>query len=672
MRLEAAFAIASLAFGAFVILRAINVPLTYDEAAAYLRYISVYPFAVVDFSVATNHLLNTLLVKLAAAAAGNGELVLRSPALVGYGLYLCFSALILRDLNHRVLAGAWFLILNLNPYVLEYFALSRGYGLSVGLMMAALCFLFRYLRDLEAGNRGPRNLSYALLFASAAALANFAMLNVYLALLGVVSVTAMMFVPRTERLQRSQVPRLTGTGTLVFLLATTVSTAIIFSQDVNLSPRLYEPVTVGLATTDDSPPEHVSVFRIDHRGRREPLQRHGALWELDRRAAFAGIRIELPRTLADTLRSIEVSVGDRVFAYERAIQILWSTTDTGDVRAFESNPSLSLPRSSVPAFRPMLNWSGDRQYAAQVAIHTALAIGMVGVVALLLAVTGWLLARSNLIAGDVWRTLSASALWTGALVGPPLYLLRRNGELYYGGVSGLIEDTFYSCIHGSFYGKTYHADQTAIAFVCIVSAVVILGAILAISRRKVPTTRLPGLSLLAIMVIVAIGVVAQRLLFDTPYLLGRTAIFFIPLSMMFLALGSDVLGELNRTGRLAAGAFAAVILSLSLYHFLGTANLKSSFDWPQDASTRLMIADLAEITATERQQGARVTLGVDWVYYPVTVYYARRAAPEIDVEVLPGSATSEFVYVENIRRAPAGQVLRRYARTGSALVRIGR
>src|SRR6185436_12641938 len=108
------------------------------EAATYLRYIPHDFFSVFNFDVATNHFLNTLLTKLCYLIGGNSELVLRLPNHVGYGMYLWFSLRILQRLRHRAIAFAGFLLLNLNPYVLDYFSLSRGYGLSLGFLMGTL------------------------------------------------------------------------------------------------------------------------------------------------------------------------------------------------------------------------------------------------------------------------------------------------------------------------------------------------------------------------------------------------------------------------------------------------------------------------------------------------------------------------------------------------------
>ena len=145
---------ACLMLGGFVAARALLVPLTYDEAASYLRYISQDFLAVFNFEVATNHFLNTLPTKLVSIIAGDSELALRLPSLAGYGLYLSFSVLILRSISERPVAIAGFVLLNLNPYLLDYFALSRGYGLSLGCLMGALFFFLRFASRRVSGESG--------------------------------------------------------------------------------------------------------------------------------------------------------------------------------------------------------------------------------------------------------------------------------------------------------------------------------------------------------------------------------------------------------------------------------------------------------------------------------------------------------------------------------------
>jgi uncharacterized membrane protein len=183
---------ACLLLGVFVVARAILVPFTYDEAASYLRYISRDFLSVFSFEVATNHFLNTFLTKLVSMVGGDSELVLRVPSLIGYGAYLFFSILILRDIPHRPIAIAGFVLLNLNPYLLDYFALSRGYGLSLALLMGAVWCLLRFVTRRQAGEAGGQELSCTLAFGCGAVLAGFSLLDAYLGLVAVALLVAVM------------------------------------------------------------------------------------------------------------------------------------------------------------------------------------------------------------------------------------------------------------------------------------------------------------------------------------------------------------------------------------------------------------------------------------------------------------------------------------------------
>ena len=109
----------SCALLAYDVARAATVPLTYDEAVTYQWYIDAGPLAVWNVSIATNHLLNTVLTRLAVAAAGDHEVVLRVANLFGHTSYLLFSALLMHALPSRALAVAGFALLNVNPYLVS-------------------------------------------------------------------------------------------------------------------------------------------------------------------------------------------------------------------------------------------------------------------------------------------------------------------------------------------------------------------------------------------------------------------------------------------------------------------------------------------------------------------------------------------------------------------------
>jgi hypothetical protein len=658
-----AAAVAGLA--TFVVARAVRVPLTYDEAAAYLRYIAADPLAPFDFSVATNHLLNSLLTKLFSTIAGSSEVVLRMPSLIGYGLYVGFSLLMLRQVRHREIALGAFLLLHLNPYVLDYFALSRGYGLSLGLMAGAIFFLLEH------------RLGWSLAFACVGVMANFALLNVYLALvlIGLVVEARVSRASSGIAASRASGGRTYSTprGYYVWGPAiVVVYTLLVFSQDFGLSEELYQPVTVRLVSLNGAALDTARVFRIDRRGRMEPLRRQGDLWSLDRRDHFCAVRIELPLAAADDLASIEVVAGNRSFRAGKSNES-WRRSDAGGARTLDSTETLSLARSKIPAFRGVINWSGDRRYAFHLAVRTAFVLSILIVLAIVLTALGVVATRAGVLSAGAWAPVATSALWIAALAGGPLYLLRRNGELYYGGESGLVQDTFRSVIDGSFYGRSYHPDQVQIVLAVMVATVAVFGVSCGLSYRRGTSHRiLPAALLLAIIAIVSMVVVAQRLLFGTPYLLGRTALFFIPVFLLFAAFTVDTIAVLGRVGRVAGTTVLFAAVALSVYHFGQTANVTYTLDWPRDAATKTMVADVVALASPTAAPDSPVLLGVEWPFYPVAEFYSRRAATPIDVHVLPRRGGTDLMYLADTHGEGSVEVIRRYPLARSMLARAKR
>jgi len=689
-------------FLAFATLRAVRVPLTYDEAASYIRYVDTSTPSVFDtsalsifnFEVATNHFLNTLLTKLCDVVAGGSEIVLRLPSVIGYAMFLGFSLLILHRSVRPAIATPGFLLLNLNPYVLDFFSLSRGYGLSLGFLMGSLFYLFKFLDYPQQGDGAPRDVSRSLACALGAVMSNFAMLNVWLSLL-IVLLAAIVLRnvivgeswttdpgpripdpgPRIPD-PGSRIPAVMAAGTwrsftAVFWLAALFA-ALVFSQDPGLSNTLYEPVRVGITGLDPGQRERASVVRVDLRGRdlRVPRDAGTNEWRWPDRVPYRGLRIELPVQDAGSVEHIDVLTGSRVFSFDPRRESGWSRHDRDTTRVFEPGASLSLPRSRIPRFQPVMNWAGDSRYAARIAARTAEALGILAVLALLLKAAGWLAARWNIVTAGQWRPLEMAILWVAALAGPPLYLLRRNGELYFGGTRGIVEDTFYSTIEGSFYGRIYHPAQIRIVFVAAVITVAMSGIVLfRHSRRQTMSIVVPLAAVLSIMVVTSLLLVVQHAVFQTVYLSGRTALFYIPLFSLFLTLLCEAIAAFGQAAKALAIALLASVVLCSAYHFAATANLRFARDWREDASTRMMIEDLEQVLEAEGAGRSHAVLGVESRYVPVAVYYAHRA-PKAGIEIvsLPSSSETDFQYLEDTGHSP--NVIRRYPLARSVLVRM--
>jgi hypothetical protein len=171
-------------FFAYAAARAWLVPITWDEAYSYLEFTRTGALSPFEFPplAANNHFLNTWLTWVTARVFGPSELSLRLPALGGHLLFLYYSARLCARWEPLLLGCAAFVVLNANPYVLDFFALSRGYGIAYGLMAGSIWHLNRYL---EAGLR-IRSAVASVAFALLAVAAHLTLLHFALAVLAVV------------------------------------------------------------------------------------------------------------------------------------------------------------------------------------------------------------------------------------------------------------------------------------------------------------------------------------------------------------------------------------------------------------------------------------------------------------------------------------------------------
>lgn len=164
----------------YVVLRALWVSCTIDEAITYGDYVQDSWWHIISYyhCSANNHLLNTLLMKL-FSLGGSSIFVLRLPNVLLFTLYLMYSWRLSQFFPARLQQLCAFLLLNINPFVLDFFSLARGYGMALSLMMASLYYAIAACR--QSGNIA-KSTNIALLFGILAVLANFSMFNYFLLL----------------------------------------------------------------------------------------------------------------------------------------------------------------------------------------------------------------------------------------------------------------------------------------------------------------------------------------------------------------------------------------------------------------------------------------------------------------------------------------------------------
>jgi hypothetical protein len=165
----------------FLITKAILMQVTCDEAytVVMLPKESVWNLVTYKSSYTNNHILNTLLVKwLFWVFQSTSHSLARVPNIVAFILYFyavyCFAK--------KFIANDWvslmfIILLCCNPYLLDFFNLARGYGLSVGCMMMSIYWAGRFCLLAET-----RFLPLSIFLSILSVYAQFASLHFYLGL----------------------------------------------------------------------------------------------------------------------------------------------------------------------------------------------------------------------------------------------------------------------------------------------------------------------------------------------------------------------------------------------------------------------------------------------------------------------------------------------------------
>jgi hypothetical protein len=172
----------------YTILRGFKLSFTHDESFTYL-YCSQDSFMEIisnrtTLISANNHILNTLFIKLFDNTIGSSEIALRLHSIIAHIIYLIFTFLLVRNLKSAFLIISGFIILNANPYLLEFFSLARGYALAISFMVAGIYFFIKFIKTEK-----QNYFIVSLILACLASLSNFALLNFLAAIIIIHQVT---------------------------------------------------------------------------------------------------------------------------------------------------------------------------------------------------------------------------------------------------------------------------------------------------------------------------------------------------------------------------------------------------------------------------------------------------------------------------------------------------
>ncbi len=664
-------------FFAFEVVRAARAALTADEAATCLVYIDSNFQTIFNFASANNHFLNTLLTKIISALAGNSEFVLRIPNLLGYGVYLFFSFLVLdRFVREKIIVVCGYLLLNLNPYVLDFFSLCRGYGLSLGLMTAALFFFLSFLdRSVQRQPRGSRPLKLSLAAASLAVLANFNLLNVYLSL---VAFAMALFVilnlregstrsPNPAEVSRPQKHKMLYSG---IALTAILFNLLVMSNDLARQRKLFASMEVKITGLTPEDRTYLGVFGINLDNQESRWIDKNGGWTLGDPTHVTAIKFRGRPGLVGKIRRIEISIGNETFGYDAdAFQKDRPIQDQDAV--FLSPDSASLKRSRIPIFRSVMNWRGDGIFFKALLMRALFTTGIAALISMLLFGTGLLFDRWKILFKEQFQSLARPTFVLAMIVGYPLYALKTGGALSWGRQTGFVQSTFFSLIYKSFYERRYFQGQEWTIFLLGLAFIVLfLFSLFFHDRRKSWTQVPPGLFFLGLLFLSSVSTILQHILFGNPYLFQRTALFFIPLFTLFLIFLFQALRQKEGSLKKFSLMLLFVMTGLCSYHFYRSANTTLAIDWINDADTKSMLDDLEEIRDNDFAGRSKIRLGIPASRRPSLQYYLDREKPAwLEVSLAPPYREYDFFYLDEPYEETRMILIKSYPVSGTILVR---
>jgi len=157
----------------YLIFRAIFVPLVHDEVATFYHFIHTGRFLPFDAHWdANNHMLNSFLSIVFYQIFGNSEFVIRLPNILAFPVYAYFIYRISQKLEGKLLRWAFIIAMLFAHGFTEFFAYTRGYGISMALLAGAIWYL---IQSLET-NKG-KYYALSLIFIALGQFANLTLVN---------------------------------------------------------------------------------------------------------------------------------------------------------------------------------------------------------------------------------------------------------------------------------------------------------------------------------------------------------------------------------------------------------------------------------------------------------------------------------------------------------------
>lgn len=128
----------------YIILRAIRVPITHDEAYSFFLVKTNYIKAMAG--TANTHWLNSIGMKLGSLFS-DAPFFLRIFSVLAWPIYAVSAIKISEATSNKIIQLVLFVLLIANPFLIDFFSLARGYGLACAFVLASLWLSVRAIKQ---------------------------------------------------------------------------------------------------------------------------------------------------------------------------------------------------------------------------------------------------------------------------------------------------------------------------------------------------------------------------------------------------------------------------------------------------------------------------------------------------------------------------------------------
>lgn len=195
---------------------------------------------------------------------------------------------------------------------------------------------------------------------------------------------------------------------------------------------------------------------------------------------------------------------------------------------------------------------------------------------------------------------------------------------FYGGSTGFWHDTVTSLIQSSLYGKEYFNSYSVFnVFIVIIGFLFCINfAIKFYKKDPLNSSDKQLIIISSIIIMTALSIIFQNILFGTPFVTSRTAIYFIPLFTLFIfILWKSILNNALFRLRFIPNIALSFCGIISLFHYISCINLSYTYDWRYDASTKTAMHRIFAMEKDIKPGKDQITIGATWWLVPAVDYY---------------------------------------------------